>query len=104
MPLTFTNFKRHVPRRGGRRSGDVDITFDNSYPTGGEPVSAADLGLKTLRRLDVGNLPGFMTRWDKATGKILVYESGTADGPLTELNDTSALLNGMVAHCVYEGS
>ena len=36
---------------GGRRMGYVDITFDSSYPTGGEPLVAADLGLGTIELL-----------------------------------------------------
>src|SRR5688572_3777694 len=104
MALTVDVAARHVPQRGGVRMGCVLLTFDDSYPAGGYALSASELGLNELENLIVPNLPGFVTVWDPVAGKILVYESGTADGALTELNDTSALLDGIVARCCYIGS
>ena len=108
MALTFTNNKHFQPMRGGWKKGVVDITFDNSYPTGGEAVTAANLGLRTLYNLitppiRAGSNLGFVTSWDHVNRKIVVYESGTADAGLGELNSTSSALDGLTIRCEYLG-
>lgn len=35
-----------VFNKGDRKEVIADVTFDNSYPTGGEPLTGADLGLE----------------------------------------------------------
>lgn len=103
MALTFSNNNAFPPMKGGWRLGTVDVTFDNSYPTGGEAVTAANLNLNTLVLLQPSNLEGFMLHWDEANGTIEAYESGTADAALGELNNASAALDGLISRCFYVG-
>jgi hypothetical protein len=66
------------------------ITFDDSYPTGGEVIDATDfeLGIGESEIVDLDTRPpadgaNFST-YDKANGKVVLF---TADG--TEAADTS---------------
>jgi len=53
MALGFTVVRQGVENQG-RRYVEADVTFDNSYPTGGEAVSAlAALGLNRVERIEV---------------------------------------------------
>ena len=56
MALTFTDAgevkNRPVPV-GQALERVVDVQFDNSYPTGGEAVAAADVGLRRITGVDV---------------------------------------------------
>ena len=59
------------------------ITFDNSYPTGGEAIVAANLGLTTLREvISVLTLaPLFSEKivtWDRANSKLTIGVEGAA--------------------------
>ena len=60
------------------------VTFDNSYPTGGEAIVAADLGLTTLREvisvMTVAPLPFTSTvKWDRPNSKLFIsVEDGTS--------------------------
>jgi hypothetical protein len=44
MGLTVTPVKVFV--NGDRKEAFYDVTFDSSYPTGGESLTAADLGCR----------------------------------------------------------
>lgn len=58
------------------------VTFDNSYPTGGEAIAASDFGLSTIAFVAVNAQSGVVTkfvRWDSANSKLLIYiEDGTS--------------------------
>lgn len=60
------------------------ITFDSSYPAGGEPFDKEDIGLYVLDRLVVDPQDGFIFEWDSTNEKIIVRESGTASAALDE--------------------
>lgn len=89
MALTITQKVASV--FGNARVGIYDIDFDNSYPTGGEAVSASSLGLSEILYLSViprdaasGRL---LYNWDVANGKIQVlYPTGGA-APSTTIVD-----------------
>ena len=51
MALTFSIVTRTLHPEGGKRMNVVDITFDSSYPTGGEAVTPNQLGLNTIDRV-----------------------------------------------------
>jgi hypothetical protein len=57
------------------------FTFDSSYPTGGEAVTAATFGLSSLTWLAIDNISDVATkhvRWDRANSKLMVFiEDGT---------------------------
>ncbi|MCB7129662.1 MAG: hypothetical protein J3T61_09010 [Candidatus Brocadiales bacterium] len=61
------------------------VTFDSSYPTGGEAIVAANLGLTTLREvLAVQTIApvvaDFTVRWDRANSKLFISEEDGTSG------------------------
>lgn len=106
MALTFSIVTRTLHPEGGKRMNVVDITFDSSYPTGGEAVTPNQLGLNTIDR--VLPFPGYAASnpagavvpvWDQANKKILIFQSkdpgdtGGADIGLVQVADTGNLSN-----------
>jgi hypothetical protein len=75
----------------------ADITFDDSYATGGEAIVAADLGLTSLELLIVNPAPGtttYLPVWDSANAKIKVYNSagdGDAFDEAASMDDVEAI-------------
>ena len=95
MALTFTEAHRGVV--GSRRVWRGTVTFDSSYPTGGEALVPGDFGFN----LDIENVQIIADRgtetvqWDRANSKILVH---TADGTqATNASDQSAVTATVVA-------
>jgi len=89
MALTFTEAHKGV--QGAVRVWEGTVTFDSSYPTGGEAVAAADFGFNTeiLTVLPVSDTGAEVTAWDSANSKVLVY---TADGTqASNASDQSAV-------------
>jgi hypothetical protein len=68
---------------GTRREVRGSVTFDSSYPTGGEAVTLAQLGLTRLDWLSVETTDGYVPAWDGSTSspKIkLFWVDTTTDG------------------------
>lgn len=78
---------------GTRREVRGTITFDSSYPTGGEAVTLAQLGLTRLDWLSVETTDGYVPAWDGSTSapKVkLFWVDTTVDGaPLAEVASTT---------------
>jgi hypothetical protein len=83
------------------------IAFDSSYPTGGESLTAANVGLTTLNELELKETSGYTFQWDKANAKVKVYAmpqrfvavnstSTDATGTTSEQNLATATLTGGV--------
>ena len=73
-----------------------EVTFDSSYPTGGEAVVASDFGLHGITHVLVtqSNVATKRGYWEETTGKILVYvEDGTTgiEAQAASTSDQSAL-------------
>lgn len=98
MALTITSVKKSV--WGDRRVHIATITFDASYPAGGESLTAADLGFshsleavfceglaaKNDETLAVG------VKYDYTASKLVAYETAAAaEGPLAQVDDTESL-------------
>lgn len=71
------------------------VAFDSSYPTGGEPLTAADLGFSVAPR-DVRIEPkgGYVFEYDRTNSKVLAYygdNNNASDGPLIEVPNTTDL-------------
>lgn len=67
---------------GNRRQIECTVTFDNSYATGGEPISLASLGLGFADKVDVVNPgQGYLVRWDRSrtAPKLVVYQGDNAN-------------------------
>jgi hypothetical protein len=64
------------------------VTFDSSYPTGGEAIVAADFGLTTLHSVMVHGVAvksdltdSVAVAWNPTTGKLVAYRSGAISAP-----------------------
>ncbi|NIP44327.1 MAG: hypothetical protein GWN00_35580 [Aliifodinibius sp.] len=78
------------------------ITFDASYPAGGEAIAASDFGLTYLKDLIMSNGEGgYVFAYDKSEGKIKAFEAGADAGALDEVS--SADLSGEVVGYVAVG-
>lgn len=87
------------------------LTFSGNYATGGEAVSTSDLGLRRIHAiipcgpakstdLATANPVGY----DKATGKVVVYESGASGTALAEKTNGEAHATGSNVLCVIIGN
>ena len=84
----------------GRVTGTVLITFDSSYPTGGEAITAAaiDANYDTIEALwPVGVYDGAATAhlfvWDQQNGKIIAYDVTAEIGNTTDLSGVIVRFN-----------
>jgi hypothetical protein len=93
MALAVTSIAR-MPL-GNRVLALASITFDATYPAGGEEITASQLGLKGLEAVFVtGGSDGFVLtaiRTSAVSWKIKAYESGTADAALDEFDAGAGL-------------
>jgi len=79
MGLSFTKLPVHEDRVGRRLYKYYEIAFDSSYPTGGEEVSAARLGLKKIDGVHVighdTSAAGYFVDYNFETGKLQAFVS-----------------------------
>lgn len=98
MALTFSSVTRTKVQR--RYFNFATITWDATYPAGGEAVTASDFGLSRLDYLVALDAAGFTCQYIPSTGKIKVFYAdynAASDGLLIEVavGDT-AILSGIV--------
>jgi hypothetical protein len=78
---------------GTRREVRGSVTFDSSYPTGGEAVTLAQLGLTRLDWLSVETTDGYVPAWDGSTSapkiKLFWVDTTTDGAPLAEVPSTT---------------
>ena len=68
------------------------IQFDDSYPTGGESVSAGDLGFTAIHMVVCDTeSSGYVAQYDYTNGKIEIYEAGADAAALDEVANTTDL-------------
>lgn len=82
MAISSSDIERTV--FGNKRVVVASVTFDSSYPTGGEAVAASDFGLSSIDVILPFPLSNRIAVWDATNSKVLLY---TALG--TEAADTS---------------
>jgi len=72
------------------------ITFDSSYPTGGESLVAADLGFSTeISFLSAAPSYGLIYEYDATNKKLLAhYPTGGADVPATRIAPNATIATG----------
>lgn len=121
MALTITQTKRNSVS-GSKITSYVNVTFDNSYPAGGEAFDATTYGVGTPDSVDIRcTTPlasNVVIRYDATNKKLQAYGSTTeASGAevaapaavgaggmaLLELANTSALLAGLVTEITITG-
>lgn len=93
--MALTKTKRRDFVIGDRRMNIYEVDFDNSYPTGGEALSKADLNvdLELDFVLAISN-SGYSFEYDETNEKLLAYWAdydAVADGALIEVADTTNL-------------
>ena len=107
MALTFLKSREVPKKKGGPELRFIDITFDDSYPTGGEAITAANIGFTTIYAVfPPASLGGCVLEWDKTNSKIKAWYAdydATGDGILIELANTSDVLDGLIARCLVYG-
>lgn len=88
----------------------VDITLDNSYPTGGWAVSAQAVGFglngQILGEIGGAIKDGYMLQYDQVNNKIKVFQGDNANAgaaPGVELANASAVMNGKVVRMAFIG-
>lgn len=96
MALTITRKQRFID--GDRVCIINDVTFDSSYPTGGESLTRADLGFANqLHMVQCGpaikatNDALCPTGYDYTNSKILCFGAAGGANGLTEIGDTQTL-------------
>lgn len=94
MALTVTNARSNMPLtsvQGDKRVFQGRITFDSSYPTGGEVLTPAEVGLTRIDHVIVTAKGGTeVVVWDHANSKLQIF---TADGvEATNASNQSAVV------------
>ena len=96
MALTLTKIAAFTS--GNKRHRVYDVTFDSSYPTGGESLTASDVNLRKIEQLIVhgpatatrGGTTGVLPTYDYTNSKLQAFwgNAGTAS-VLPEVTDTT---------------
>lgn len=82
MSLTLANITKMST--GNKHLVAVDVTFDSSYPTGGESLTPADLGLLNIdfALVDVGaaaaGTSGVVVKYDRTNSKLQAFQAPAA--------------------------
>ena len=85
---------------GALRMRIVDVTWDTSYPTGGEALTPEDVGLEQIVSFVAEPRAGIVAEWQ--SDKLLAYWSGTAGSALDEVTNGTNLA--LVTHrCMIFG-
>lgn len=90
MALTITKVK--VANLGSAKAVVADLDFDSSYPTGGESLTPANLGLDTIDFLLAEPQDGLVYEYDYTNEKLIAYEQGFTTGSTTAADATSGTL------------
>ena len=80
MALTVTKTGDWNGTLGNLRYAKVTLDFDSSYPTGGESLTAADLGLRTIDFINIESKSGLVFEYDYTNYKVLAYAQGVTVG------------------------
>jgi hypothetical protein len=110
--LTISNDRTANTVWGNKRVKVFDITFDSSYPTGGESLTASDLGFKKIEQFipqgpavdsdGTGGTHAVSVRYDYSTAKLQAFQqvdpadTGGDDIPFLEVESTDSLANYLV--------
>lgn len=96
---------------GNRRRRVYDVTFDSSYPTTGESLTAADLGLRKVERVvpegpagdsdGTGGTLSVNVRYDYSSAKLQAYEGAASGASFAEVGSTDSLTNYLVRVTAY---
>lgn len=103
MSLTLSNVSAANTVWGNKRVRVYDVTFDNSYPTGGESLVASDVKLKKIEQViphgaavdsdGSGGTQAVAVTYDHTNSKLQAFESGASGAVLPEKGNTESLAN-----------
>ena len=74
MGLTITN--REYTVFGTKRVVFCDIAFDDSYPTGGESLTASDVRLSDAHFVTITSKSSYIFEYDYTNSLVLAYDAG----------------------------
>ena len=92
MALTFTEKKR--AKLGNAYAISADITFDSSYPTGGEALAASAFGLNNIDIMLCETASGYMFQYDYANAKLKAFYPRAALTGSLVVAESAATLTG----------
>jgi len=86
----------------------ITVSADDEYPNpvggeGGYNLAPAQLGMDVVHGAMCESLSGYKFIYDTVNQKLKAFECPDADGPATELADSSQALRGAVVHVVAMG-
>ena len=92
--LTLT--RQRVENAGSETKMEYTVGFDSSYASGGESLTAANVGLTSIHRVSAAPKSGYVFAYDYSANKLRVYNSGTAINTqsITLTDDNTAATNG----------
>jgi hypothetical protein len=90
MALTISSLRKDVA--GNKRMHSGRITFDNSYPTGGEALAPGDIGLHVIETMQVISAAGYAFDFDYTNNKVLAYTQGATTGATAAGGTTGTLM------------
>lgn len=73
MALTLASREYH--NAGSQRQTVLKATFDSSYATGGEALSAQDFGMKTVNLVTAEPASGYTFEYDYTNAKLKAFRS-----------------------------
>jgi hypothetical protein len=76
MAATITLAGDWLESLGSKRAVNFSVTGDNSYPTGGYAITAAQVGLGVVDFWEFQNNSGYIVEYIAATGKLKFYVDG----------------------------
>ena len=78
---------------GAQKVKYATVTFDSSYPTGGEPLTPSDFDLVSIDWIQTQDGVGYALYYDRTNSKLLAYYGNfdAADGPLIQVPNATDL-------------
>lgn len=78
-------------KTGNKMMTITPVTFDDSYPTGGEALTKAQLGLTAINTVFAIPASGYTFAYDATNSKLLAYSTaGTEVSNTTDLHTLAA--------------
>lgn len=90
MPLTLTLNRGAASVHGNMRRNVLDVAFDTSYPDGGEPLTARQLGLASVQDVHVQPQLGYHFNYDRTNSTLRAFRAS----PVVVVEDTGAFTAG----------
>lgn len=94
MALSITSLKRDVS--GNKRLHAGKLTFDNSYPTGGESLTPANIGLHVIENITIISASGLTFEYDYTNQKVKAFSALSAHNHTLHFQ-TAAAANSVTA-------